>query len=109
MGGIYIVYIGYVHNLIVYHPCRTIHTDFYNSNMNVNKKLGKLIDAAQPEPPTVEKLMNALRTTTQAEERFISAQCGGGPHGRVATGARRDPGSALASFGLAILVIGPKL
>jgi hypothetical protein len=66
---VYIVYIGYMHNLILYHPCRTIHTDFCNSNMNVNKKLGKLIDAAQPEPPTVEKLMNALRTSTQAEER----------------------------------------
>ena len=66
---VYIVYIGYMHNLILYHPCRTIHTDFCNSNMNVNKKLGKLIDAAQPEPPTVEKLMDALRTTTRAEER----------------------------------------
>ena len=29
--------------------------------MNVNKKLVKLMDAAQPEPPTTEKIINPLR------------------------------------------------
>ena len=52
----------------MHHPCCTIPTDFCNSTMNVNKKLGKVIDAAQPDPHTVEKFINALRKITQEEE-----------------------------------------
>ena len=54
---------------MLHHPCGTIPTDFCYRTMNVNKKLGKLIDAAQPEPPTTEKFINALRKTTQEEDK----------------------------------------
>ena len=37
--------------------------------MKVNKKPGKRLDAAQAEPPTVEKFINALKKTKEDEER----------------------------------------
>ena len=54
---------------MLHHPCCTIPREFCYGTMNVNKKLGKLIDAAQPEPPTTEKFINALRKTTQEEDK----------------------------------------
>ena len=50
---VYIVYIGYMHNLILYHPCRTIHTDFCNSHMKRHEpvlNIGKLHMQPQHHP-----------------------------------------------------------
>ena len=36
--------------------------------MNVNKRLGKVLDVAQPEPPMVEKFMNTLKQRKEEED-----------------------------------------
>ena len=36
--------------------------------MNFNKKLGKPLGVAKPEPPTVEKFINALKKAKEDEE-----------------------------------------
>ena len=41
----------------------------FGKREKLRKKLGKLIDAAQPEPPTTEKIINALRKKTQQEDK----------------------------------------
>ena len=37
--------------------------------MHMNKKLGKLIDAVQPGPPTTEKFISALKKNNEAVDK----------------------------------------
>ena len=78
-------------NVVMHHALLYLH-GILLPTMNVNKKLGKLIDVAQPEPPTTEKFIYALWKKNQQEDKeacdnaITSTQRGGVPFGKETQG-----------------------